>query len=877
MRKFLSLLISLTLLSTPIAWSKASVDIAKCAEKKAATEARIVHLCNNVDDIICKDVKKEERRSCNDGQRSLVDKYMSPSDVSSFVMGCFKASVTAFANFFTEFIPEVLGAIWKLTKGAAELTANSFSSKEDEVGWWGKMKGIYETSRSIAVDVYEAVRQNPAEFIVNLWDKMVEAVGPVVQSFECLNPQTKVEKVCGFVAGWMVPPALFAKLLVKGAKFAKESLKAGEVVINLAEKSRLQKLLDMAEKRPHLSIKEYQEIFDKYKTLGYTDEEFDFLYKSGALAKIKIEDLKPLATAAGKKQREDLLSEFLQSKKAVENRNVHSTPAHIGQVVETITPHQFPSSMRLRKYKNEAGEEFVMYEKVVTDAEGKVVVQSRELPLDPLTGAFDANYPAGKLLLEDLIKEKQGKATFAFIDVNNLGYVNNNFLKGRHAGDAYLASIAKAIADATEGKAQLFKLGGDEYGVVIHETDPIKAQAILQKIIDSSYSKEVHQGFRENTIARVAAVRAGRTIGADGKVLPLDAETIKAIKEYSPYSREGISIGAAAVKVGDSYERILKAAEAQAVKQKIGTKEALNISAKKYGGADAVPGAKPNLKFVPKAEVPAIAEAEAEAEAEAAAAAQAAIPAAKTTDIALVKTYGADKVLGEKYRFGELAIVEHKMPDGSIILKYNRYFTAENGTRHYVTRELVQNSKVGFIDSTHESGKYVLERLADGKNAVEHSRGFVWINAENLGKINYFHEGTAKGDQLLAITAQVIKKELSASGIPVKMAGSEFAILQDGISQKEVSGMVARIHEALINNPEIKKIYSDQLTYLQGELARVEALPANAENSKKLADIRENLEMVAHLKPQYSVEGHMLTEQDNLASALGSTRGLHYK
>jgi GGDEF domain-containing protein len=552
----------------------------------------------------------------------------------------------------------------------------------------------------------------------------------------------------------------------------------------------------------------------------------------------------------------------------VEKRVKESSPSQIGEIVETLTPYQFPQSMRLRKYKNEAGDEFLMYEKVVTDANKKIVIQSREMSIDPLTGAFDANYPAGKLLLEDLLKEKQGKATFAFIDVNNLGYVNNNFVKGRNAGDNYLASIAKAINVATEGKAQLFKLGGDEYGVVIHEADPIKAQSILQKIIDSCYSKDVHTGFRENSIAKAEAVRASRTVDIDGKVIPLDPVAIAAIKDYASYSREGISLGAVSVKNGVSYENLLQAAEAQAVKQKIVTKIELNISAKKYGGPDAIPKATPNLKYKPMADAPTSVE-------------SSSVPTANfeiksQPNINSVKTFGKDQAVKVKYRFGEVSVVEQSLPDGSPILKYNRFFSAADGTRHHVTRELVVNTKVQLIDGTHESGKYILKILADGKNAVENKRGLIWINTENLGKINYFKNGTATGDQLLAATAKVLEKELRASDIAVKMQGSEFVVMQEGMAKENMAALITRFRNSLSLNPEIKKIYGDQIKYIFEEIKKVKSLAVSAENTKKIAELTENLAMVSKMKPEFSIEGHIMTETDNLVSALKSTRGLHY-
>ncbi len=543
-----------------------------------------------------------------------------------------------------------------------------------------------------------------------------------------------------------------------------------------------------------------------------------------------------------------------------------TTSTKRGEVLEILNLHELPPSMRLRKYKNEAGEEMIMYEKIVLDSNNKSVIQSRELSLDQLTGAYDANYPSGKLFLEDLIKEKAGKSTLAFIDVNNLGHVNNNFLKGRIAGDEYLAAIAKAINKATDGKAQLFKLGGDEYGVLLHEADPVKAQSILQKIIDSCYSKEVHQSFRENSIARAELIRSQRIKGPDGKLIPLTTEEKKIITEYSPYSREGISIGAVSVEKGNSLEQLLHVAESQAVKQKIITKNELNISSKKYGGTDAVPGAIPNLKYKPMADRPA-------SVTELSMIKNSSQSQKNELNISSISEFGKEEVINEKFRFGEIAVIENKLPDGSSILKYNRFFKASNGALNFVTRELVVNSKVGLIDGTHESGQFILNRLCDGKSATLHSRGLLWINAENLGKINYFKNGTATGDKLLAETAKTIEKEVRAGGVSFKMQGSEFILVQEGLSKESISILQKRIQQSLVNNPEIKKIYSEQLQFIKDEISKTKILPQTAETDKKLVELSASFESVSKMKPQYSLENHIFNESDNLETAIQLTKG----
>jgi GGDEF domain-containing protein len=559
------------------------------------------------------------------------------------------------------------------------------------------------------------------------------------------------------------------------------------------------------------------------------------------------------------------------AKTALKPRSIVHTQPKIGSATGVLDSIPLPKDMRLSKFKNEAGEEFLMYEKVVRNAKGELEIQKRELPIDKMTNALDANYPAVKEYMEDLIKAKGNQATLAFIDVNNLGYVNNNFVKGRAAGDEYLKQVAKAIERATEGKGQLFKLGGDEYGVIISEADPVKAQKILQRMVDEAYSPEVHKIFRENSILKAQAVRDSRQMGADGKLLPIYTEVKEAFKEYAPYSKEGISIGATTIRPGDNLESLLKAAEAQAVKQKIVTKENLNISAKKYGGAEATPGAIPKLNYKPKADLPAVSDIKATNS-----------QFSMTPNINAVRNSVAETPGKEKFRFGEVAVLEYPLPDGSSVQRYNRYYTKTDGSRDYVTRELVYNSKTNLIDASHESGKYVMTQLTEGRGALANNRGMIWINAENLGKINYFKdpkgikEGTSIGDEYLKYVADTVKKELGEKGVPIKLSGSEFVGLQDNLNPRLIKEVQSKVQKALENHPGIKKIYSDQIQYLEQEISRTKTLVATPENQKRLAELTVNLASTKKMKPEFSIESTMIKGEDNYDSAMRATRGKRY-
>lgn len=279
-------------------------DCVECAVKTNAAQAiKINNICNDFTDILCKDVKAEERRSCSESDSTIINKNSSAKDVFNFAQGCFKSGVTSFVQFFTDFIPELLKGIWEASKGVVNLGIKSISGNEP--GLWSKFKGMYESTTSVAADIYEAVQENPGAYFEKIWSKVIDVVGPMVANYDCLKPQKKVEKICGFVAEWVVPPAMLAKILVRGIKEVKFLKESGALSVTASGK--LAKALEYSSKRSVLTLKELQAMELQFKTLGYTREEFALIYKTGALDKLKVTDLKALTTAEGKAQKLKLL------------------------------------------------------------------------------------------------------------------------------------------------------------------------------------------------------------------------------------------------------------------------------------------------------------------------------------------------------------------------------------------------------------------------------------------------------------------------------------------------------------------------------------------------------------------------------------------
>lgn len=302
---------------------------------------------------------------------------------------------------------------------------------------------------------------------------------------------------------------------------------------------------------------------------------------------------------ANKPRANSLLEEGVQEKRTLLDPHVKKQAQDISvRTPEFDTMPHLPPSVKLRETTNIEGKTQLKYEHPVQLENGQWRKRTREFQIDELTGAINANYPAGRELFESIMHEKAGKAHFAWFDVGSLGLVNKAFVGGKGAGDRYIKAVADTIMRKGEGKITLARLGGDEFGLIIDEPDPVKVQKILSDIrkdLLENKKGDAHQVFREEKINRVKEYK--QQAGSDKNREPLDGETGIA------RLRQDISIGSAQIGAHDNLHDLLGVAEDQAKTMKIETTLALGRSAKKYG-SKAAPSNRPRPKYTHEVETP---------------------------------------------------------------------------------------------------------------------------------------------------------------------------------------------------------------------------------------------------------------------------------
>jgi len=105
---------------------------------------------------------------------------------------------------------------------------------------------------------------------------------------------------------------------------------------------------------------------------------------------------------------------------------------------------------------------------------------------DPLTGLYNRNELDRRTKELDTYLERKSEdsepyvVSAAYLDLDNFKYCNDTF--GHNFGDDLLRKTAEVLRSNTRGYDLLFRIGGDEFLVIMPETDMKKAKNITERI-----------------------------------------------------------------------------------------------------------------------------------------------------------------------------------------------------------------------------------------------------------------------------------------------------------------------------------------------------------------------------------------------------------
>lgn len=547
-------------------------------------------------------------------------------------------------------------------------------------------------------------------------------------------------------------------------------------------------------------------------------------------------------------------------------RHAVSLETTVGRAIAELPLKGLPPTMKVMRYQNEIGEEILALEKAVRTPDGKIYKTIRELPVDPMTGTFDANFPVARQFLEDMVRELNGKVTLAVIDIDNLGFVSKNFTHGFQGtpaqgrassmkiGDQYIAAVARALKEIVGDKGQVWRTGGDEFALVLHETNPERAKALLDRLAQRVRESDIREIFTKETRVRAQAFRDAKESGSS------DAAQFRL--GYAPYSQPNVSIGSVVVNQ-ESLADAFAIAEQRASAHKIATKERFAADTTKYGGSAPHPDAIPRLGFIAPVQLPASGRQTSN------------LPRNSSANAVLTSEVvtATESRNRELFRVGEYSIVEYRNTAGDTLLRSEQYFDRADGTRSFSAPELFTNTKTGLIDGRHRRTRELMEAFT--RSARTPNRGAIWINVENLGLANNFAAGgMTSGDRLLGRVAAILKDESDASRLPIKLPGSEFLILTENASASQLRSFSQRVQTRLAQDAEIKSIYDKQESHLRQRLKKAQSQTQSEQDVQKAqAALTKFLEARSKL---FSVHETSINGAEELTDVLNRMRGQRY-
>lgn len=465
-----------------------------------------------------------------------------------------------------------------------------------------------------------------------------------------------------------------------------------------------------------------------------------------------------------------------------------------------------PEHVRLtRKSKNEYFADYIY------TVQGHPRLKSSELAMD-FMNVIDANLNSGRELLNAILNNRKADrptGIFIFIDINNLGWVNNNFTGKTQTGDLYLFKTVDAIQKVIGQDGLVFRLGGDEFGIIVESREPEAVQKIMKELQREIHAR-THPVFLQETRRRVNEFKEIHQKRKEGLITELEYQSFyMQFKTYTSYSQEGVSMGASYLD-GSSAEIIQNRAEQMATEMKIKIKKAFNFDTSKYTGGVNLsdpenkiqPGFRPEISPIMSLQqyhqiFPAVHKP-----------VQARDKTAWFSSAPLIKS----QRLQEVFRFGGIGIGEYKNELTAEEYRLEYYNIEQRITE---THLIEMNNNTGFMDARSKSARIVINHFLERVGKSGNSGGSIWISLLNLGKLNYFHKKTATGDQALTLAAQAIKKELTEAHIPFKDHGSDFLVLSTGMTKEQITEYKNVLEERLNSNILLNKIFLEEIEHIE--------------------------------------------------------------
>lgn len=131
--------------------------------------------------------------------------------------------------------------------------------------------------------------------------------------------------------------------------------------------------------------------------------------------------------------------------------------------------------------------------------------------VDPLTGAFNRRYlePQLQRHLADYIRYAR-RSALLLLDIDHFKSVNDRY--GHSVGDAVLRKVVGVISERIRSVDMLFRIGGEEFVVMLAEADSDIALRVAEELRESIAAQIMHDDVHVTVSMGVCAVTAADTV-----------------------------------------------------------------------------------------------------------------------------------------------------------------------------------------------------------------------------------------------------------------------------------------------------------------------------------------------------------------------------
>lgn len=122
---------------------------------------------------------------------------------------------------------------------------------------------------------------------------------------------------------------------------------------------------------------------------------------------------------------------------------------------------------------------------------------------DEMTGLYNRRYFENEI--QRLDSSRKLPITIMVADLDNLKYVNDNF--GHQAGDNYIIRAAEMISDSIRDEDIAARIGGDEFALILPDTDSSGAQKIYERI-----KEKQNKYLKKNDVIDIFSISIGYSV-----------------------------------------------------------------------------------------------------------------------------------------------------------------------------------------------------------------------------------------------------------------------------------------------------------------------------------------------------------------------------